>query len=217
MRAKGFTLLELMLAIGIALALSAIATVSYLDYLKRAHSAQLLVNVDNIKTVVAVENLESAELQTDAVPGVAPPRLNKLLADSVFQGYDGITLWLIKAPAGTFKSYPDKATYSLVARAPGIGSTESLAIFRMALAYSAGDVPWLDSQSFSFPLMAVATSSTSGAGGGATGGGPGGGTTPPDTTPPPNPPACSPGKGSAKGKNWCWCTNPDGSKVKEPC
>ncbi len=155
MRVRGFTLLELLLTLAIAAVLASLATMAYLDYLTRAKATQALVNVDNIKTVVGTENLEFAELQQDAVPGIAPAKLKSLLQDSVFRGDGGLTLWLIKAPARTFSSYPDRSTYALVARVPGVDAQGALLAFRRALSFSEGDAPWLDALSFSFPLMAV--------------------------------------------------------------
>src|SRR5436189_213541 len=81
--------------------------------------------------------------------------------------------------AGTFVSYPNKSTYALVAT----GTTDAaldIAALRWGLSRTAGDQPWLDAQSFAFPIEAIALAAAS----------------PPDT-PPVNPPPCDQNSGKA--------------------
>lgn len=196
MPAKGFTILELMLALGTVAVLSLLAAGSYRIYVVRAQAAQALINVDQITTVVRVENrLDNPDLHLDAAPGAAPPKLKGTLPDVAFQGRDGITLAMIKAPAGMFASYHDRATYALVVAAPEQAALQ-LAALRWGLSREEGDAPWLDTRSFVFPIEPIAIQADA-------------------VTSPPEIPPCTPKGG--KGKDWCWCRDVSGSKVKEPC
>src|SRR5438046_8880093 len=103
MPARGFTILEILLVLGTLTVLSLLAVGSYKIYIVKAQAAQTLVNVDNITTVVRIENrLDNPDLEVGAIAGAAPPKLTGTLPDRVFQGRPGITLTMIKAPAGTF-------------------------------------------------------------------------------------------------------------------
>jgi type II secretory pathway pseudopilin PulG len=189
MAARGFTILELVLVLGTLAVLALLAAGSYRLYVVRAQAAQTLVNVDQITTVVRVENrLDNPDLDVDAKPGSAPPKLKGTLPDAAFVGRPGVTLTMIKAPAGIFVSYPDRSTYALVVSGTADAAME-LAAVRRGLSHAAGDVPWLDAASFAFPIEAIAT----------------------DAVLPP----CDPKHG--KGKNWCWCRGPDGTRVKQAC
>jgi prepilin-type N-terminal cleavage/methylation domain-containing protein len=200
MSARGFTLLELLLVLGTLAVLALIAAGSYRLYIVRAQAAQTLVNVDQITTVVRVENrLDNPDLEVDAKAGSAPPKLKGTLPDQAFVGRPGVTLTMIKAPAGIFASYKDKSTYALVVSGSADAAMQ-LAAVRWGLSRDSCDMPWLDAASFAFPIEAIATAAAA---------------APPDLPPDGVLPPCDPKHG--KGKNWCWCRGSDGTKVKQPC
>jgi hypothetical protein len=148
--------------------------------------------------VVRVENrTDNPDLEAGATTGKAPPRLGGLLPDSDFQGRAGITLSFIKAPAGSFTSYPDRSTYALLVKAPGDEALDALYALRRGLPHAEGDAPWLDASTFMFPVEPVALAAAQ-----------------PALPLPPCVPQESKGKG---GKDWCWCKQSDGSKSKGPC
>jgi prepilin-type N-terminal cleavage/methylation domain-containing protein len=150
----GFTLVELAFAVAIAGVLAAAALAAYPGFMARGRAAQALSNIDHIGTVTRIE-ASSPDLQAGATAGKAPPRLNGLLRDDEFNGDGGLTLWLIRAPAGTFASISDRDVYALVAKVPAAASSAILAL-RRSLPYGDGDMPWLDNASFVFPLELVA-------------------------------------------------------------
>lgn len=190
-RHSGFTLIELMVALAIVAILAVLALPAYRIYVVRAELAQLLVHVDQIATAVQVEDaLGERRLEEGAVPGKAPPRL-QVVPDASFNEPGGLRLFLIRAPKGTFQSYPDTAKYGLIADAPGAPDLMRLQQFRHVLPFVAGDKVWLTETTFAFPLVARAAEA---------------GAAPPPP-PPPSPPPPGPGTGwegggTVNGSTW---------------
>lgn len=153
-RFQGFTLLELMLGTAIVAILGALSVASYHGYVIRGRTAQTLVNVDHIRTVLAVELATGApaDLAAGAVAGRAPPGFAGSLSDWEFSGVFEHTLWFFKAPAGTFASFPDRAVYALLAVAGNSRQQQALYALRWGLPFQDGDMPWLSAQGFAFPL-----------------------------------------------------------------
>lgn len=155
-RQRGFTLLELSLALGVVAVLSAIALPLYQRYVERAGLAQLLTQIDQISTSVQIEDATGVKaLQRDAEPGKAPPGL-RVVPDSAFSEPGGIRLTLIRAPAGFFASSPEQDRYGLVADLTGSGTVSRLAELRRALPFGPGDKLWLGAGQLAFPLVARA-------------------------------------------------------------
>lgn len=178
---RGFTLLELLIAAAIAAILGSLSVASYRGYIIRARTAQTLVNIDHIRSVLAVELASGSpgDMETDAVPGRAPPSFGGALSDREFIGVSGHPLWFFRAPAGTFASFPDREVYALLASASTAEQQQALYALRWGLPFRDGDEPWLSVDSFAFPLE-----SPSGGGGSTPGPGPGPGPGPDPTQPP---------------------------------
>lgn len=153
MRERGFTLLELVLILAILGLLSLTSLGLYTTYTLRAGLAQTLVHVGHIRTSVAVESASGREreLEAGAQPGKAPPKLS-ILADHHFNAPDGVRLWLVRAPPGTFATEPDRSSYALAASSPG---EDGLARLRAFYRLVQSDKIWLSESSFMFPLVPV--------------------------------------------------------------
>lgn len=175
---RGFTLVELMVALAIVLVLASVATGSYVYYVMRSQLAQVLVDYGHIREVVALETRvnDKRNLQLGSVAGQVPPALRGVLSEASFSNPDTHTrLQLIKAPQGTFASFPNAEVYALVASSAAEGGAAYLRVLRHLLPHADGDKLWLSSEELCFPLDT-----------GAGGAGP---------VKPPDPPASEPGTG----------------------
>ena len=104
-RPFGFTLIELMVATAVVGILGTVAVPSYLQYRIRAELAQDLLDVDNIRTVLAVESATGRRgLHLGAQPGVVPPALQGQLSTPVFVGEQSLRSQLLLVPADTFNA-----------------------------------------------------------------------------------------------------------------
>ncbi|HTY48395.1 MAG TPA: prepilin-type N-terminal cleavage/methylation domain-containing protein [Steroidobacteraceae bacterium] len=153
-RARGFTLLELMMVVAIVAILGSLAVSSYRLYIMRSQAAQTLTDYGHIRTVVAVETQADGanNLQEDSVAGAVPPKLQGQLDNREFNGLDGQQLQLVVAPAGTFASFPDQDVYALVDTAPGVLGELRLRVLRQALPHAAGDKIWVSPNELIWPL-----------------------------------------------------------------
>lgn len=176
---RGFTLIELLIATSVVAVLAALALPAYRMYVERAELSQLLIHIDEIATVLRVEDaLGERDLQQGATVGKSPPRLPSL-TDRSFNEPGGIRLLLIRAPAGFFDS--NQAQYGLIADASGIESPTRIYQLAHILPFSERDKVWLTPNQLAFPLIHFGSDS-SGAGstsvpGNTTGGGTGTGGT----------------------------------------
>ncbi|HWP17901.1 MAG TPA: prepilin-type N-terminal cleavage/methylation domain-containing protein [Burkholderiaceae bacterium] len=169
-RPHGFTLIELVTAVAILAILATIAAATYLLYVVRAQLAQTLVDYDHIRTVVNIETYASdrENLHLGSQPGKVPPPLDKQLDEREFNQLDGVTLQLVRAPAGTFASFPNDAVYALIARADNDAGVRRIRVLRQVLPHGEGDKVWLSAQELYFPLDVAGGDSQSGGGGGDT-------------------------------------------------
>lgn len=152
-RAGGWTLLELVIVLGIVAALGAIAWPVYGWYTERASLVQLLVQVDQISTAVQIEDATGVRaLQRDSVPGKAPPGL-RTVPDASFTEPGGLRLLLIRAPAGFFATSPREERYGLVADLTGAATPHRLHALAAVLPFEAGDKVWLGAGQLAFPLV----------------------------------------------------------------
>lgn len=153
-RIPGFVIIELLMVMGIVGVLSTIAVASYNLYVMRGQLAQTLVDYGHIRSIVNVESYDSdnSNLQLGSVPGEVPPALKNLLSQREFNQMDGIKLQLVKAPAGTFASFPNKETYALIASAGDAAGARRLRLLRNELPHNEGDKLWLSEQELYFPL-----------------------------------------------------------------
>lgn len=205
---RGFTLVELMMVIAIISILAAVALAVYFSYIVRGHAAQTLSSYDHIRTVVHVETQADGrtDLQLDSVPGEAPPALEGMLGSTDFNQPYGTMLQLVKAPAGTFASFPNTDTYALIASADDRPGEYFLRELRAVLPHAEGDKLWLTSDMLYFPLdTGTGTASGAAASPGETGAG-SSETSPasPETPSPPAPPASgwSTPETTNKGSTW---------------
>lgn len=152
-QADGFTLVEILVSLAVVGILAALALPAFRVYVERAELAQLLVQVDQIATVVRVELAdEKRQLQEGARLGKAPPKL-QTLTDSVFNEPGGIQLLLIRPPAGFFASSPNRAQYGLVADSSQVSSSSRIHELAHALPFQPGDKVWLSPTQLAFPLV----------------------------------------------------------------
>lgn len=153
LRARGFTLLEILLVLMTAAVLVALAVPIYSSYAQRAQLAQLLLQIDQISTALQIEDATGVKgLHRDARPGKSPPGLG-VVPDASFNEPGGIRLLLIQAPAGFFASSPKDARYGLIADLTGTADVGRLALLRDALPFEAGDKLWLARGELAFPLV----------------------------------------------------------------
>lgn len=153
-RAGGWTLLELVVALGIVAVLASAALPLYGSYVERASLAQLLLQVDQIATAVHIEDATGVRaLQRDARPGKAPQAL-RTVPDAAFSERGGITLLLIRAPAGFFPSSAASERYALVATMAGGDGSRRLGELSRALPFGRADQVWLAPDKLAFPLVA---------------------------------------------------------------
>lgn len=157
---RGFTFLELASAVAITASLAALALPIYGAYLQRAQLSQLLLHVDQIGTAVRIEDASGVKnLQAGAEPGHSPAQL-QAVPDSAFNDAGGIRLLLIRAPAGTFASWPDQAAYGLIADMDAAADSARLRNLRHLLPFDSGDKLWLAANQLAFPLLARGTVAT---------------------------------------------------------
>ncbi len=157
-RARGFTLLEIMLVLLTVAVLVALSVPAYSLYVQRAQLAQLLLQIDQISTAVQIEDATGVKrLQRDAQPGKSPPGL-AVVPDASFNEPGGIRLLLIQAPAGFFPSSPREVRYGLIADLTGTADVGRLAQLRQALSFDAADKIWIADGQLAFPLVALAVS-----------------------------------------------------------
>lgn len=155
-RARGFTLLEIVLVLLTVAVLVALSVPVYSSYAQRAQLAQLLVQIDQISVAVQVEDATGVKgLQRGAQPGKSPPGLG-VVPDAAFSEPGGIRLLLIQAPAGFFASSPRDPRYGLIADLTGAADVARLAQLRQALAFDNADKLWLGGGQLAFPLVARA-------------------------------------------------------------
>jgi type IV pilus assembly protein PilA len=153
LQARGFSLLELVLLLGVVGVLAGLAVPIYSSYVERAQLSQLLLQIDQISTAVQIEDATGVKaLQRDAQPGKSPPGLGTV-PDASFNEPGGLRLLLIQAPAGFFASSPRDARYGLIADLTGTADTGRLALLRGVLPFEAGDKLWLASGELAFPLV----------------------------------------------------------------
>lgn len=196
-RIRGFTLVELMMVVAIIGILAAVAMAAYFSYVVRGHTAQTLSSYDHIRTVVHIETDADgrSDLELNSTAGEAPPALEGTLGRSDFNQPYGTTLQLVKAPAGTFASFPNTDTYALIAAAGDQPGEYFLRMLRMELPHADGDKIWLSQDMLYFPL-------DTGPGAAATP------TTPPGTgpaeppPPPPPPPVETPKPPAPPASGW---------------
>src|SRR6218665_434503 len=115
---RGFTLLELAMVAAILGILSAVGIALYTDNILRSELAQLLTDYGVIRNIVGVETYSEnrTSLEVGSVAGQVPPALlNTMLSNQQFNEKGGITLQLVRAPAGTFSSYPTQDIYAMIA------------------------------------------------------------------------------------------------------
>lgn len=143
----GFTLIELMMVIAIIGILASLAVTAYRLYVLKAEATQVLVDYGHIRTVIAVKTYADAEtnLELDSTPGAVPPALKGSLDTREFNGPDGMVFQLIRAPAGTFASYPNTDTYALVATGNNAAAVLRLRVIRAVLPQGDGDKVWIQS------------------------------------------------------------------------
>ena len=153
-RARGFTLLELMMVVAIIALLGALAVSSYRLNILKGQAAQTLTDYGHIRTIVAVETQADGEsnLQENSIPGAVPPKLQGQLDTREFNGPDGQQLQLVVAPAGTFASYPNQDVYALIDTVAGIAGELRLRVLRSELPHAEGDKLWISSSQLMFPL-----------------------------------------------------------------
>lgn len=153
-RHAGITLPELVLVLTIGVLLATIAMIVQGEYLVRARSAQVQIDIDRIRSVIRSESRGSrgGELHLGAQPGAVPPRLARLLPERTFQGLHGLQLWLIRAPEHSFPAWPNDPTYALVALATEPAAHAYLAALHALLPQSGDDKPWIAPNAFVFPL-----------------------------------------------------------------
>ncbi|MEW9572248.1 type IV pilin protein [Rhodanobacter sp. Si-c] len=144
-RSWGFTLLELMMVVAIVAILATLAVSTYRVYILKAEAVQALVNYGHLRTVISVKTYadQMTNLQENSAPGAVPPALIGSMAAQEFNGPDGVTFQLIRAPAGTFASYPSEDTYALVATANNPAAVLRLRVLRTVLPQADGDKIWV--------------------------------------------------------------------------
>lgn len=180
-RSLGFTLIELAIVVAIVAILASLGVATYRVYVLKAETAQTLVYYDHIRTVIAIRTDADAEtsLERDSVPGAVPPALTGSLDTQEFNGLDGLTFQLIRAPAGTFSSFPANDTYALIATASNTAAVLRLRVLRAMLPFGDGDKVWIQSSSVAsaaqliYPIYggsATATGNTVAGNGSSTGG-----------------------------------------------
>lgn len=178
-RSWGFTLLELMMVVSIIAILASLALPVYRLYVLKAEESQALVNYGHIRTVLAVKTYADGEanLEHDSVPGAVPPALAGSMGASEFNGKDGMTFQLIRAPAGTFASFPKDDTYALVATVNNLPGVVRLRVLRSILPHGDGDKIWVQSSADASSAQLIYPINIGGAGGqgGTVAGGGGGG------------------------------------------
>lgn len=152
---QGFTLIELIIVIAIIGILAALAVSSYFTYILRGQAAQTLSSYEHIRTVVNLETQVDgrSDLEAGSVPGEVPPALEKLLARTEFNQPYNTTLQLVKAPAGTFASFPTEDAYALIATTHNkpTGQLFLNALYRV-LPHSGNNKLWLSESALYFPL-----------------------------------------------------------------
>lgn len=194
-RSRGFTLIEVLIAVMIVGILATVATASYRDYVTRAQLAQQLVNVDQIRTVLTVAARDGQhDLQQGARSGQVPPALAGQLDEQAFRGLDGLRLQLVR--------WPLDPGYALVANVDGTDGERRLGLFQREVDRAGFQNAWLTQRAFVFRIADDPSSPVPGtppdlpAGqpsvGGSTGGQPSSGVTPGGTTPPVTLPVTAP-------------------------
>lgn len=210
---SGFTLIELMMVVAIMGILAAIGTNTYRVNVIKAQNAQILVFHGQIRTVIAVASQADGgtNLQLGSVPGEAPPALKGQLGPMQFTARDGIKFQMVKAPPGTFASYPAAEVYALIGHADNAAAVRRLRLLKYQLPHPEGDKLWAQTSAdatnatLTYPLDAALGES-----GGSSGGGNPGGTTPPvPPVVPPNPPGNgeSNANGSVQDDGNSWTAN----------
>lgn len=182
---RGFTLLEVLTAVTLVALLASVALPVYSQYVIRGQLAQQLVNVDQIRSVLAVEVAGGRSgLEQGAQAGKAPPSLVGTLPERAFLGDEGIRLQLLRLP--TAKADTGLiGEYGLAVDTPDANGLLRLRLFYREVEKAGFVAAWVSPQGFVFGLKVRDRQENGGS----------------PTDPPPV--GCPPGWTSVGGGNWC--------------
>jgi prepilin-type N-terminal cleavage/methylation domain-containing protein len=98
-RNHGFTLVELMMTLAVLGVLLAVAVPLYQDYTTRARVAQLLTNIDSLRTAFHVQDEVEGGIPkfTKVDAGKIPPELSEMPIDEALLRFHPLQLWLIQS------------------------------------------------------------------------------------------------------------------------